>query len=123
MSKNPYKEALKKKKKKRQDRDVRYFGKNTRADRIAYDSDNVTQVYRNVRIENPFKKNKILYERETKKHLDKKSGKAWKSTYTKVGEKPGKLKGKTIAKEKVEKDCIKTDKRIKKLRAKRKRKK
>lgn len=116
--KKRYKEALMKSKK-REDGDILYGSKNVRVQRIVHDSDDATQVYRDVRIKNPFKKNKNLFERTTKKHLDKKSGKSWKSTYTKIGEKRGRLKGKDIAKDKVTKDYMKTDKRIKKRRAKR----
>ncbi len=116
--KKRYKEALMKSKK-REDGDILYGSKNVRVQRIVHDSDDATQVYRDVRIKNPFKKNKNLFERTTKKHLDKKSGKSWKSTYTKIGEKRGRLKGKDIAKDKVTKDYMKTDKRIKKRRTKR----
>lgn len=116
--KKRYKEALMKSKK-REDGDILYGSKNVRVQRIVHDSDDATQVYRDVRIKNPFKKNKNLFERTTKKHLDKKSGKSWKSTYTKIGEKQGRLTSKDIAKDKVTKDYMKTDKRIKKRRTKR----
>jgi len=117
--KEKYKKALMKSKK-REDGDMLINKPNVKATRIVHDSDKVTQVRRSLRIKNPFKKNKNVYTRITKKHYNKEEDKAWKSTYTKIGEKkPGRLKGKTIAKEKVEKDYIKTDKRIKKRRAKR----
>ena len=106
-----------KNKKKMQDADILINKPNVRATRIVHDSDKVTHIRKAVRIKNPFKKNKNVYTRITKKHYDKEEDKAWKSTYTKIGEKkPGKLKSKYISKDKVEKDYIKTDKRIKKRR-------
>ena len=56
--KEAYKKALAKKKK-RQDGDMLYDTKNARVRRIVHDSDDVTEVFRSVRIKKPFKKNKI----------------------------------------------------------------
>mgnify|MGYP003139422247 CR=1 FL=1 len=129
-SKEKYKKALMKSKKRGdyiyyEDGDMLINKPNVRATRIVHDSDKVTQVRRALRIKNPFKKNidwgkNNVYTRITKKHYNKEEDKAWKSTYTKIGEKkPGKVKSKYITKEKVAKDYNKTDKKIKKRRTKR----
>ena len=75
------------------------------------DGDNVG-TRKEVRINKPFKKNKNLYTRVTKTGKSKLSGNAWKSTYTKIGEKTGKQKSKSISKEKLVKNYKKTKKRI-----------
>ncbi len=107
--------SMPKNKKKMQDADILINKPNVRATRIVHDSDKVTHIRKAVRIKNPFKKNKNVYTMITKKHYDKEEDKAWKSTYTKIGEKkPGKLRSKTISKDKVMKAYQKTNKRIKK---------
>ena len=65
--KEKYKKALIKSKK-REDGDILYGSKNVRVQRIVHDSDDATQVYRNVRIKNPFKKIRI-YMKEKQKNI------------------------------------------------------
>lgn len=118
MPNSYYTKALKKKKKKKKKvytQSIKNSPK-VKMHRTAYDisktenGDNVGTM-KEVRINKPFKKNKNLYTKVTKTGKDS-SGRSWKSTYTKVGEKTGKRKSKSISKEKLVKDYKKTKKRI-----------
>lgn len=125
--KEKYKKALAKKiKDKRKgkeqsvDVDIRKSKKgNVELHRVAIDADDITNVSRGVYIKNPFKKDKNLYTRETSKTYNKKKNKAEKEIITKVGDKPYRVKYKRASKVGTMKDYLKTDKRIKRRRAKR----
>jgi hypothetical protein len=101
------------------DVDIRKSKKgNLRLDRIAIDADDITSVGKSLYINNPFKKGKNLYTRETSKTYNKEKDKAEKKIITKVGDEGYRVKYKPASKIGVMKGYLRADKKIKKSRKK-----